>query len=69
MESEILSPLADLQPGEEYRFTIDWFAMRCPRPVLEVTSAGAVNQHLTANRHSGQLKLEGVFGVFFKGMA
>ena len=69
MESEILSPLADLQPGEEYRFTIDWFATRCPRPILEVTSVGAVNQRLKATQQSGQVKLEGVYGVFFKGMA
>lgn len=40
MESEILSPLADLEAGEEYRFTIDWFATRCPKPIVDVTSAG-----------------------------
>ena len=69
MESEILSPLADLQPGEEYRFTIDWFATRCPKPVVDMTSAGAVNRHLTATKHGEQVKLDGVFGVFFKGQA
>lgn len=69
MESEILSPLADLQPGEEYRFTIDWFATRCPKPVVDVTSAGVVNRRLTAARQGEQVSLDGVFGVFFKGQA
>lgn len=69
MESEILSPLTDLQPGEEYRFTIDWFATRCPKPVVDVTPAGAVNQRLTATVQAGQVRLEGSFGVFFNGQA
>ena len=69
MESEILGPLVELQPGEEYRFTIDWFATRCPKPVVHVTSAGAINHRLTATRETNRATLEGVFGVFFKGEA
>jgi hypothetical protein len=69
MESEILSPLVTLQPGEEYRFQIDWFATRCPKPVVDVTSAGAVCESLAATRDGTQVKLEGVFGVFFLGQA
>ncbi len=69
MEAEILSPLARLQPEEEYRFQIDWFATRCPKPIVEVTPAGAVNRRLTAVADRDRVQLEGVFGVFFRGRA
>ncbi|MBI4658818.1 MAG: DUF4380 domain-containing protein [Verrucomicrobia bacterium] len=69
MESEILAPLVTLQPGEDYHFQIDWFATRCPRPIVEVTSAGAVHAPLTVRRNSEWLRVEGTFGVFFRGHA
>lgn len=69
MESEILSPLIDLEPDEVYHFAIDWFATRCPKPVVEVTPAGAVHQQLRVTVHRGRAKLGGVFGVFFEGRA
>jgi len=69
MESEILSPLVTLQPGEDYRFQIDWLATRCPRPVVDVTSAGAVNVPLTARRGDGSVIIDGTFGVFVRGHA
>jgi hypothetical protein len=69
MEAEILSPLARLQPGEEYRFQIDWFAARCPKPIVDVTPAGAVSRRLSAAVRAGQVRLEGIFGVFFPGRA
>lgn len=64
MEAEVLSPLVDLAPGQEYPFRLDWYATRCPRPVVEVTPAGAVNQALRATEREGKVRLEGVFGVF-----
>ena len=69
MEAEILSPLAELQPGQTHGFDIEWFATRCPKPVVAVTSAGAVNQPLAAKVDGEQVRLEGVFGVFVKGHA
>jgi hypothetical protein len=69
MEAEILSPLVELPPGEEYRFEINWFATRCPKPVVEMTSAGPVSQPLRVTRKGGQAQLEGVFGVFCPGRA
>jgi len=69
MEAEVLSPLVELQPQQEYHFQIDWFATRCPKPVVDVTSAGAVHQRLRLSRQEGQIRLEGVFGVFFPGQA
>jgi hypothetical protein len=69
MEAEILSPLANLAPGETYRFRIDWFATRCPKPVLDVTPAGVVCQRPTLTRDGARWRLTGVFGVFVRGQA
>jgi len=69
MEAEILSPLVELAPGDECRFEINWFAARCPRPVVEMTSAGPLSQPLRLTRNGGQARLEGVFGVFCPGRA
>ncbi len=69
METEILSPLAELQPGEDYHFNVDWFATRCPRPVVDVVPAGAINRRLLASVRGRQVRVEGVFGVFMPGHA
>jgi len=69
MEAEILSPLADLQPDQDYRFEINWYATRCPKPVVEMTPAGAVSQRLGVSVDGGQARLTGVFGVFCPGHA
>jgi Domain of unknown function (DUF4380) len=69
MEAEVLSPLVELQPGQEYHFQIDWFATRCPRPIVDVTSAGAVHQRLRLSATPDRARLEGVFGVFYPGRA
>ena len=69
METEILSPLAKLDPDQEYRFRIDWFATRCPKPVVDVTPVGAVSQRLRVSLEGGLARLEGVFGVFHQGRA
>lgn len=69
METEILSPLVRLEPGEDYHFRTDWFATRCPKPVVEVTSAGAVSKRLRLSVGNERSLLEGVFGVFYRGRA
>jgi hypothetical protein len=69
IEAEILSPLADLQPEQEYRFEINWFAARCPRPVVEMTPAGPVSKRLALTLDGNQARAEGVFGVFCPGRA
>ena len=69
METEILSPLVQLDPGQEYRFDIDWFATRCPKPVIDMTPAAAVHQPLRVAIEQGRATLHGVFGVFFQGHA
>lgn len=69
MEAEILSPLVALQPGDEYRFQIDWFATRCPKPIVEITEAAAIHQPLRVTVGMNRAALTGVFGVFYEGRA
>ncbi len=69
MESEILSPMAALRPGEEYSFAVDWLPTRVPNPVVDATQAGVVSEPLRASVSEGNVVLEGVFGVFSPGAA
>jgi hypothetical protein len=69
LETEILSPLFQLRPGQEAEFQIDWFAARCPNPVLTVTSAGCVSRPLQVSVSRNSALLQAVFGVFFPGRA
>lgn len=69
MESEVMSPYAQLDPGEEYEFTVHWSPTRLPYPLKETGWAGAVSEGLTAsvNRADQTVRLKGVFGVFVPG--
>jgi hypothetical protein len=67
METEILSPLRDIAPGETASFSIEWAVCRCPGPVIEVTEAGCTAQKLTAQVSDDFVRLTGQFGVFDDG--
>ena len=69
VESEVLSPFADLAPGESYSFHLDWFAAKIGGnyPVLDCTPAGVVCEPLTAQAAGGKVRLAGRFGVFYLG--
>ncbi len=69
METEVLSPLVRLEPGEDYRFELSWYAGRTGGPISEVTAAGAVHQPLHLSRQGARHRLEGRFAVFYKGQA
>jgi hypothetical protein len=69
METEILSPLVELEPDQEYHFQIDWFATRCPQPIIDVTPAGVVHERLSVSHVGDEAKLRGTFGVFHRGRA
>lgn len=69
MESEVLSPYATLDPGEEYEFTVHWSPTAVPNPVVDATWAGAISQPLNAEAHGSMVALRGVFGVFTPGAA
>jgi hypothetical protein len=68
-ESEMLSPFAQLQPGESYTWSYDWYAANIGGdfPVLDCSDAGVVVEPLSAELSPGQAKLKGRFGVFAPG--
>ena len=67
-ESEVLSPYATLEPGEEYAFPVYWAPTRMPNPIAgEPTSAGAISEPLSGRIEGGNVILKGTFGVFVPG--
>jgi len=66
IESEILSPFAELKPGESYSFHLDWFAAYIGGnyPVLACTPVGVTCGPFTAKAANGWLHMTGRFGVF-----
>ncbi len=68
-ESEILSPYAELEPGEEYGFPVNWWLTRCRNAVLKVVWAGLITEPLSVSIDRGKAVLQGAFGVFHPGTA
>jgi len=68
-ESEVLSPFAQLQPGESYSYQYEWSACRIGGdfPVVDCSVAGLVSQPLSCQRWRGRTRLQGRFGVFHLG--
>jgi len=71
MESEVLSPFADLQPGETYSFHLDLYAATIGGnyPVLDCTNVGVTCEQFAAKVLGDKLNLTGRFGVFCTGKA
>jgi hypothetical protein len=69
-ESEVLSPFADLKPGQSYTWRYDWYACNIGGdfPVLNCTDAGVVAEPLVATAAGDTLQLRGRFGVFALGL-
>lgn len=67
METEVLSPLRTIQPGQVATFSIEWGACRCPGPIVEVKAAGCTAKPLVATKVNGHIQLTGQFGVFDAG--
>lgn len=67
LESEILSPYASLDPGEEYVFTVHWSPTRAPDPIRNIVWAGAISEPISGHVAGGRVNLKGVFGVFSAG--
>ncbi len=65
-EVEVASPIMDLAPnGGQYTFTQNWYSATMNGPVLDVSSAGAVEKSLSINSQTGHLN--GTYGVFYQG--
>jgi hypothetical protein len=71
IESEILSPFAELRPGESYSFRLDWFAAQVGGnfSILACTPVGVTCEPFTAKAADGRLRLSGRFGVFYAAQA
>lgn len=69
VESEILSPMTQLQPGGEYRFRTDWY-LTClggDYPILHCGEGGVVCVIPEAKRTPDGVRLSGRVGVFYPG--
>jgi Domain of unknown function (DUF4380) len=67
LESEVLSPFATLEPGDEYNFTVQWSPTRAPNPIHDSVWAGAISEPFSASVNGNQATLRGVFGAFMPG--
>jgi hypothetical protein len=69
-ESEVLSPYAELGPGEEYTYNYEWYSARIPKdsPVIECNKIGVICEPLFAELKGNSLSLKGKFGVFYSGI-
>ncbi len=67
LESEVLSPFATLDPGDEYEFTVQWSPTRAPNPIRDTVWAGAISEPFSASINGSQARLRGIFGVFAPG--
>jgi hypothetical protein len=66
-ESEILSPLVKLRPGEEYRFRVSWFAGKTGGPITDVNDVGAVHEPLRLSGAGPERTMTGSFAIFYQG--
>lgn len=68
-ESEVLSPFAQLKPGQSYTWHYDWYAANIGGnfPVVDCSDAGVIAEPLSADGSSKQIRLKGRFGVFAPG--
>jgi hypothetical protein len=67
LEAEVLSPYAQLDPGEQYEFTVHWSPTSITNPITNAVWAGAISQPLSVEIAGSQVTLKGVFGVFVPG--
>lgn len=70
IELQSYAAVATLKPGESTTLVQDWFATRCPTPVVDVTHAGVVSSPLSLLRgDDGATWVAGTFGLFHVGTA
>ncbi len=68
VETEILSPMAELQPSQEYSFGVCWHLARVDASeIVRVNHCAAVATGLKVTRQDEELRVTGSFGVFHTG--
>lgn len=65
-ESEVVSPMAHMEPGEKYTYFYDWYTCSIGGdfPIIDCTKAGVVSERLTCHRNDSNVTIQGRFGVF-----
>jgi len=68
-ESEVISPYANLLPGQEYTYRYQWYSAKIPSGlgVVDCSDAGVVCEPLSAKVKEETLSIAGKFGVFYEG--
>ncbi len=69
LETEVVSPYATLDPGQQYEFTVHWSPTRLPNPIVKAVWVGAISKPLSGEVSGKKVTLKGVFGVFVPGTA
>jgi hypothetical protein len=67
METEVLSPLYTIPPGETAGFSLEWGSCALTGPVVDVQAGGCAAERLTVARENSAVRLRGQFGVFDTG--
>jgi hypothetical protein len=68
IETEILSPLVELDPGQDYTFPITWGVTTLPLPCLaRVSSLAVLSEPLDIRPEGQELRVTCGFGVFQQG--
>jgi hypothetical protein len=68
LETEGMSPYAQLEPGEEYSYPIYWSPTRVTDPIVgDPSSGGIASEPLTGKLNGDTVTLKGTFGVYTPG--
>jgi hypothetical protein len=67
METEVLSPLNTIAPGEAASFALEWASCACDGPVLDVQAGGCSSRLLSVHSTGGSAHVAGSFGAFDAG--
>lgn len=69
IETEVLSPLIDLQPGQQYVFQVCWHCCATDGDTISgVNPCAAIERPLIAKVEDGNLRVRGSFGLFRAGI-
>jgi len=69
IEVQSFAPVVRLAPGKSTTLVQEWYAARCPGPVVDVTTVGVVSSPFTLLRDEDKTWAAGAFGVFCVGRA
>lgn len=69
IETEILSPLVELEPGQEHAFRVCWHCCTTDGGlIVGANSCAAIERSLVAGVEDGKVRVKGTFGLFRSGI-